>query len=703
MIELEWCSSPLSHCFFGVYLMKSKLYIISAIVLILIFSGLFINVQNISAAPHLDDLDSGSLLDALYAILLASLVLFVAAGLGGLLIKPFNLTNWSFAERAILSLPLGLAAIGYGEFFLGVIGWLQPFHQCLFLLVVTGVGFVDGVRFLSEGWAAVRGFKQTWAAFSWLMKFFFAVGVAALLLALLQTFTPPFDYDGLMYHLQGPRLFLEAGRIIPIPENWFTYYPATWEMLFMLGMGLGSDIFSRLISFSTLLLFLLATFLLGKRFLPVPGGWLSTALVIGVPMMLAWGGFAYVDLAWSLFQFLAIGLLLIWIEKREDKFLVLSGIMQGLSLGSKYSALSNAGIIALCIVWLSMRISKKQQGFLEEVVSPTLKFGISAIVVASPWYIKNLIWTGNPIFPLFFHQEIVDPNELSLWMDYLISFGTGKHWFNYLLLPITLFSEFARYSTFVVFFDFPNPFMFLAFAYPLLRSKLSKNRLVFDTLAMITGVQFIMWATGSQQNRFLMPLYPGLSIIAVAVIIHLPSGNPQINWSRIISIGGIGGLMIGSLLLVEHMVALVKPHDLILGMTSKADFLTSIVKDYQAIKFINQNLPDDALVFMPWDGRGYYCDGKCVPDTSQSAWAALVQETDEIDNISSWPQEKGITHILLSWEDVNFFVYGHDPNGVHDQALSFFLDDYAPKCADLVYEDDWTQLYELHLDDVSCQ
>ena len=70
--------------------MKSKFFIVSALVLILIFSGLFINVQNIEAAPHLDDLDSGSLLDALYAILLAGLVLLIASGLGALIIKPFK-------------------------------------------------------------------------------------------------------------------------------------------------------------------------------------------------------------------------------------------------------------------------------------------------------------------------------------------------------------------------------------------------------------------------------------------------------------------------------------------------------------------------------------------------------------------------------------------------------------------------------------
>ena len=36
-------------------------------------------------------------------------------------------------------------------------------------------------------------------------------------LALLQTLTPPWDYDSLMYHLVGPRSFLEANGSIPFP------------------------------------------------------------------------------------------------------------------------------------------------------------------------------------------------------------------------------------------------------------------------------------------------------------------------------------------------------------------------------------------------------------------------------------------------------------------------------------------------------
>ncbi len=112
----------------------------------------------------------------------ASLVLFLAAGLGGLLIKPFKLTNWSFAERTILGLPLGLAAIGYGEFFLGIIGWLQPLHQLLFLLVIAGIAFKDSIRFLSAGWAAIKVLNTPGRRFPGSKTLFFVVGLAALLL-----------------------------------------------------------------------------------------------------------------------------------------------------------------------------------------------------------------------------------------------------------------------------------------------------------------------------------------------------------------------------------------------------------------------------------------------------------------------------------------------------------------------------------------
>lgn len=683
--------------------MDKTLKLISFLFLALAFGFLLINLQNISPMPNLDDLESGSLLAGLYAMFLTGIVLFIAAGLGLLLLKPFKISTWSFSERAAIGLALGLAAIGYGEFFLGLIGWLKPIHQIIFLGISATAAFKGSVTFLQEGLKTINGFKRTWQAFSTMKKVFFGIGGLAILLALIQTLTPPFDYDGLMYHLQGPRLFLEAGRIIPIPENWFTFYPAAWEMLYMLGMALGSDIFARLITFATMLVFILATYAFGKRFLGSRGGWLSAAIIVGTPMMLFWGGSVYIDLAWSTFQFLAIGLILIWVKKEEGPYLILAGVMQGLALGTKYTAFSGAGILLMVVIWRCTKNNMKKEGLRKGLVKPVFQFGLSALITASPWHIKNLFWTGNPIFPLFFHQDLIDPGELKIWLDYLASFGTGTRWYDYLLLPITIFSNFQQFSTFIIFWDCPNPGLLFTFAYPFVRKNVKKNREVMDVLAIISGLQFIVWMFGSQQNRFLMPLFPGLSLIASAVIMSFPSRLAKINWSRIISIGIVGGLVVCSLVLMVQFIILAKPLHVLLGVEPKPVLISYVAKDFQGIKYINENLDDDALVFMPWDGRGYYCDGKCYPDISQSKWTALVQKTENSRDVSLWLQDEHITHIMISWSDIAFFVHGHDPEGIHYRALRFLIDDFAPGCAEVVYEDDWTRLYELHYENIDCE
>ena len=39
-------------------------------------------------------------------------------------------------------------------------------------------------------------------------------------LSLIQALSPPWGYDVLMYHLQAPRLWLEAGRLTLLPDIW---------------------------------------------------------------------------------------------------------------------------------------------------------------------------------------------------------------------------------------------------------------------------------------------------------------------------------------------------------------------------------------------------------------------------------------------------------------------------------------------------
>jgi hypothetical protein len=63
-----------------------------------------------------------------------------------------------------------------------------------------------------------------------------------LILAMAQALTPPWNYDGLMYYLQAPRLFLKAERIVLLSDIWQANGPFTIQMLYMLGLAGGSDL-----------------------------------------------------------------------------------------------------------------------------------------------------------------------------------------------------------------------------------------------------------------------------------------------------------------------------------------------------------------------------------------------------------------------------------------------------------------------------
>jgi hypothetical protein len=329
---------------------------------------------------------------------------------------------------------------------------------------------------------------------------------------------------------------------------------------------------------------------------------------------------------------------------------------------------------------------------------------LTAALVALPWYLKNYIWTGNPVFPYYLHQNLIDPTEIELVMDYLKSFGTGKRWYDYVLLPVNIYTHYTKFGTFAANLDMPNPLYLFVLIYPFIRKKIQENYLaLMDGLAILSAMEFIAWAIGSQQNRFLMPLAPGLSIIASSVIMSFSGSMKRIRLDRVLAIAGVGGMVIVSLGIMLELFISIKPYNVILGKQSKSEFLASVLYDYAAIDFINDQLPENTRVFMPWDGRGYYCNGKCFPDVGQSKWSALIKETTEIKDVNDWLQLKKVTHILLNNEDIAYFLYGHDPNNDHRIAYDYLLNVFVPNCTEEIYKDDMVSIFEITTEYGVCQ
>lgn len=563
-----------------------------------------------------------ALLDTGFTLVLILFIAVIASGIG---VKVLNLLKLNFLmnlEYAVFGVAIGFGVIAYGVMALGLAGLLFPIYIMAWILLLTVLVFREISVILGRILSWIKNFFIASQALElWKKALLVAAGVI-LFLTLIQALTPPWDYDGLMYHLEGPRRFLKYGSLLLMSEIWQANGPFTIEMLFTIGIALGTDVFSKIVHLIFAILLILSTYAFGERYFGLSVGWISAAILLGIPVLSLWAGFAYVDMAWALYEFLSVYALFIWIDKKKRSWLVLAGIMLGFALGSKYLALGGALVLGFIVLWRSKGRSWKR------ALSDVTVFGLAALLVGSPWYLKNWVWFGNPVYPLYFGGVEWPAERVEYLMAYLRSFGTGREIWDYLLLPWNLYANYEQFTTFLGSIEIPSILFLLALLYPL-----AKKSLVMNILAIYLLPRFILWSLGSQQIRFLMPLFPILSIVTAWVVVDFLSRLVASRVSGIMKVGILGGLITTTIIYAMILQNDIRPWSVIIGTESKNDFLTRTVFDYEAIKYIHDHLGEDDRVMMMWDGQGYYCGDMCIPDAEQSRWTQLSASVNDVQSI----------------------------------------------------------------------
>lgn len=621
-----------------------------------------------------------ALADTTFALGLTVLLLYTARGLGRMCLRLAALLPTDPVFDLTLSTATGLAIVAYGVLVLGLLGWLAPESVLVWLVLAGAMAYLEGLRRgppASELWSAIRPASPgMWAGCAAAVVVFGASLIHALL--------PVWDYDGLMYHLQAPALFLRAGRIVLLPDLWQANGPLLAEMLYLVGVAFESDAVAKVVHLSFAALLVLATFAVARRHVGDRAGWMAAGILLGVPVFPVWASLAYADMAWALYEVLAIAAYLEWRRDRRRAWLVVSAAMLGWAMGSKYPALALLPI--LCFAILFDRASGSPQARLRS----TALFAGAAVLVAAPWYLKNLLLGGNPIYPFVFGSMDWPPERLQMLMAYLQSFGTGRSVGDYLLLPVSLFLRRDAFGTFMSRIDIPSPLFLLALALPSVR----RASPIVGALGWISLVRFAAWAAGSQQTRFLLPLYPVLAVLAGAVLESWLASPRAGRRSSSIAYGVIGGFV--GVTLAYQVIYWVdaRPLPVVVGLESKEAFLRRAVYDYPAMRYVVESLPFDARVYFAWDGQGYYCDERCLPDAEQSRWVQLVLAGPSVQQVAWRLRLLGATHLLLDHEGLGFML-AHDPAGSHASAASFLVEQFLPRCLDEVFRDEKVVLYRL--------
>lgn len=609
-------------------------------------------------------------------------------GVGLRLLRWFQGAVLPLTDQALIGLALGLGAAAYGVLGLGLVGILTPVAILTWLGVLGILGLPAGGRFLAQMlplWR--RAWADEWAAPSLrpVRGIPLLLGLVGLL-AFLTALTPPWDYDGLMYHLEGPRQFLAAGRLILLPEVWQANGPSNGEMLFLFGLSLGSDLFPKLVHGLFGALWVLVALRLGRWWGGPRTGWLAAAVLGSMPYLPLLAGWAYIDLIWFTWEGLAFYLLARWgqSDARPAGWVSLSGVLLGLALGAKYTAvvaLPTAGVL-----WLlqSRRADRRRW------LGLGLRLTLPALGLAAPWYLKNLVLGGNPFYPLFWGGVGYPRQRWEVLATYLYGFGLPLTPRNLLRLPLALYLEREHFTSFTGAVDLPPLLLPLAVLAPL-RRRWVRREVVWLGVILLRA---LAWALGTQQTRFLYPVFLGLSPLAAEGLEVLLERGRRLG--RVMAVGLVAGGLAATLAIqVTTLGRILQPWRLWLGQESVSSWLVRPWPDFALQMTVREVLPEGAKVVLLWEGRGYYCAPRCLADADHTRGVRLAEAAGgDAAALAHALTAQGVTYLLLDRESALFSLY-HDPSGRQRQALAFWEQVFLPRCAAVVQVGEWARLYRL--------
>ena len=204
-------------------------------------------------------------------------------------------------------------------------------------------------------------------------------------------------YDVLSYHLQAPREFHDAGRILFLPHNTYSNYPLGAEMLFLLTAclkgGPQTGIYAAKFTHGLWGVLAVLTIILG---LPGARHWrrrTAAILLATTPIVVYLSWLAFVEL--SELACLAVGVawLRVWLARPSWRAAVIVGLAVGVACSTKYLSV---GLVAGPVLAVMLAVCLRRPARLRQWAAACL----ACAALMSPWLVRNTANTGNPVFPL---------------------------------------------------------------------------------------------------------------------------------------------------------------------------------------------------------------------------------------------------------------------------------------------------------------
>lgn len=585
-------------------------------------------------------------------------MLLSAAALGCACRRLWRENGEPLFDRLVIDTSFGLGIVSLVLFVLGA----MQLYRFKWLVVIAGLfGLVFApklVRQAHECWPRENAGRWRWIAALPLV----ILAIAALIPAM----APPAmdDWDSLAYHLAVPKLYLQHGGIYYINFTTHSNFPFLIEMLYLPGLALNDPVSAKLMNFWTAVLLVGAVYVLARRHLAPKSGPLAALALAGMPIVLWEATTAYVDLATALFTVLAAYMLLGYLDapSPQPSFdvaqdaslargegagstvnLIGCGIAAGLAASTKMTGLA---VLPLLALWLL--IARYADGKKLEIRQAAALIGVGLLVCA-PWYIKSIIYTGNPVYPFFYSIFGGRDWNAGLAATYSMlqsKFGLGHGIASFLALPYNLMVKSQA------FYDRPGLFVgpiFLVGVVVMLLMIQSRTRKMVGLLGFFLA-QVVIWFLLSQQSRYLIPA-AGILAALIAGIAYNDKKLTVLRPALWITFGLTAIFGITTLVpAIQSRIAVA------IGAESRSSYLSRTLDIYRAQIWMNKHLPRGAKVAFYGDTRGFYLNRAYVwADPSHNV--EFTRDFGSLNDLIGYLKSKGVTNLMI-----NFGIFSRPEN-----------------------------------------
>jgi hypothetical protein len=449
-------------------------------------------------------------------------------------------------------------------------------------------------------------------------------------------------FDEYLYHLSLPFHFLKSHHIASIPYNLYSNFPLNIEMLYIWGMLFHGLVASRLINLGLGALCALTLFALGRKLSSPKAGLNGLLIFFSFLTIVSLLPFAYNDFGLTFFCLASILCFLNWFDTEKSSWLLLMGGLCGLALGAKYIAALNCFILIALVFACNLIKRKDLRSHLRDILMP----GLAALLVFSPWLIKNYIFTGNPIYPFFYHifgGKFWDSYNQTRYFQVLqqeqgpLGEGLARYW----SLPWFLTFDFSRGVP--LGFTWILIFPFLLF--------FRKYNLKLSLLGIYTLLYFIFWSFTSMVIRFLLP---ALAVFSLLGGIFLQKISNQ--WIR----GGMIALLVLSIILNVSLCWF--NYDLSLKWK-----IEDVNNYHSAMEYANHHLPPSARLLFVGEVRSYGFKSDLLAPTmfDLNVTELMLERSRDLNQFADNLRKERINYIFfypygLNWLQKTFGYFRND-------------------------------------------